>query len=53
MIETVKEIKGYKIERHIGTKGQYFINVREGKGFKEFHMFRTIKSAVEFIEKTL
>ena len=52
MTETVKEIKGHKVERHIGTKRQYFVNVREGKGFKEFHTFRTIKSAVEFIEKT-
>jgi hypothetical protein len=51
MIETVKEIKGFKIQRHIGTKGHYFVNVREGKGFREFHTFKSIKSAVEFIEK--
>ena len=51
MIETVKEIKGIKIQRYIGTKGHYFVNVREGKGFREFHTFKSIKSAVEFIEK--
>lgn len=53
MIETVKTIKGYEIKRYIGTKGQYFVNVREGRGFKEFHRFKSIKSAVEFIEKVL
>lgn len=53
MIETVKEVKGYKVQRHTGTKGHYFVNVREGKGFREFHTFRTQKEAVEFIEKTL
>ena len=53
MIETIKEIKGYKIQRYEGTKGSYFVNVREGKGFREFHTFKTQKAAVEFIEKTL
>ena len=53
MYETVKIIKGYEIKRMIGTRGFYHVTVREGKGFKEFHTFRTIKSAVEFIEKTL
>ena len=53
MYETVKIIKGYEIKRMIGTHGIYHVTVREGKGFKEFHTFRTIKSAIEFIEKTL
>jgi len=53
MIETVKEVKGYKIQRHAGTHGHYFVNIREGKGFREFHTFKTIKSAIEFIEKAL
>ena len=53
MIETIKEIKGYKIQRYEGTKGSYFVNVREGKGFREFHTFKTQKAAAEFIEKTL
>ena len=53
MYETVKVIKGYEIKRMKGTKGAYHVNVREGKGFREFHTFRTIKSAVEFIETAL
>lgn len=53
MIETVAEIKGYKVQRHIGTRGHYFVNVREGKGFREFHTFKTKKAAIEFIEKAL
>lgn len=52
-IETVKTVKGYEIRRYAGTRGQYFVNVREGKGFREFHTFRSIKAAVEFIEKAL
>lgn len=53
MIETVAEIKGYKVQRHIGTRGHYFVNIREGKGFREFHTFKTKKAAIEFIEKAL
>ena len=55
MYETVKTVKGYAITRMIGTRGYYHVNVREinEKGFREFHTFRTIKAAVEFIEKTL
>lgn len=53
MYETVKTVKGYAIVRMIGTRGVYHVNVREGKGFREFHTFRTIKAAVEFIEKAL
>ena len=25
-----------------------YVNIREGKGWKEFHSFRTIKAAAEF-----
>lgn len=53
MYETVKTVKGYDIVRMKGTRGCYHVNVREGKGFKEFHTFRTIKAAVEFIETAL
>lgn len=53
MYETVKVVKGYAITRMIGTRGSYHVTVREGKGFREFHTFRTIKAAVEFIEKAL
>lgn len=53
MYETVKTVKGYDIYRMVGTHGQYYVNVREGKGWKEFHTFRTIKAAAEFIEAVL
>lgn len=53
MYETVKTVKGYEIKRMIGTTGAYHVNVKEGKGFREFHTFRTIKAAVKFIEDTL
>lgn len=50
--ETVKTVKGIAITRAKGTHGFYYVNIREGKGFREFHTFRTIKAAAEFIEKT-
>ena len=53
MYETVKTVNGYEIKRMVGTRGFYHINVREGKGWAEFHTFRTIKAAVDFIEKDL
>lgn len=53
MYETVKTVKGYAITRMVGTRGCYHVNVREGKGWREFHTFRTIKAAVEFIERAL
>lgn len=53
MYETVKVVNGYEIKRMKGTRGQYHVNVREGKGFREFHTFRSIKAATEFIETAL
>ena len=53
MYEVVKVVKGYEIKRMRGTRGQYHVNIREGKGWREFHTFRTIKAAVEFIENAL
>lgn len=53
MYETVKIVNGYAIKRMKGTRGQYHVNVREGKGFREFHTFRSIKAATEFIETAL
>ena len=53
MYEVVKIVNGYEITRMKGMKGHYYVNIREGKGFREFHVFKTIKSAVEFIEKAL
>lgn len=52
MYETVKIVKGIEIKRMKGTRGVYHVNVREGKGWREFHTFKTIKAAAEFIEKT-
>lgn len=51
MWETVKVVKGHAIYRMKGSRGVYHVNVREddGRGFKEFHTFKTIKAAVEFI----
>ena len=57
MYEVVKVVKGYEIKRLKGTRGAYHVNVREREGcggiWREFHTFRTIKAAVEFIEKAL
>ena len=53
MYEVVKVVKGYEITRMKGSKGCYHVNVREGKGFREFHTFKTIKAATEFIQKAL
>ena len=54
MYETVKTVKGHAIYRMKGTRGCYHVNIREcGEGWKEFHTFRTIKAAVEFIETVL
>ena len=53
MYEVVRVVKGYEIKRMKGTHGHYHVNVREGKGWREYHTFKTIKAAVEFIEKTL
>lgn len=53
MYEVVKTVNGVAIWRMIGTHGCYHVNVREGKGWKEFHTFRTIKAAVQFIETAL
>lgn len=55
MYETVKVVKGYKITRMKGTRGAYHVNVREDDqiGFGEFHTFRTIKAATEFIKTAL
>lgn len=53
MYETVKIVNGYEVKRMKGTRGVYHVTVREGKGWQEFHTFRTIKAAVEFIETAL
>lgn len=50
MYETVKVVKGHEIYRMKGTRGFYYVNIREGKGWKEFHSFHTIKAAAQFCE---
>lgn len=49
MYEIVKTVKGYNIERMIGTKGQFFVNTRPNV----FVRFKTIKAATEYIETNL
>ena len=53
MFEVVKVVKGYEIKRMVGTHGAYTVTVREGKGWRECHTFKTIKAAVKFIEDVL
>lgn len=50
MYETVKVVNGYEIIRMKGTKGAYYVNIREGNGWREFHTFKTIKAATAFCE---
>ena len=50
MYETVNVVNGYEIVRMKGTKGFYHVNVKEGKGWREFHTFKTIKAATAFCE---
>ena len=50
MYETVKVVNGFEIYRMKGTHGFYYVNIREGKTWKEFHTFRTIKAAAQFCE---
>lgn len=53
MYEVVKTVKGYDIYRAKGSRGCYHVNIREGKGFREFHTFKTIKAAEQFINTAL
>lgn len=50
MYKVVKIVNGYEIKRMVGTKGFYHVDIREGKSFKEFRTFRTIKAATAFCE---
>ena len=49
MYEIVKTVKGYNIERMIGTKGQFFVKTRPNVSV----WFRTIKAATAYIETNL
>ena len=50
MYEIVKIVNGYKITRAVGTQRYYYVTIREGKGFREFHTFHSIKAATAFCE---
>lgn len=54
-IETVKTVNGYAITRHEGERRFYYVSVRGdmGKGWAEFHTFRSVKKAEEFIKTAL
>lgn len=53
MMETVKVVNGYAIERMKGTRGFYEVTlVRKGK-MRKYMTFKTIKSATEYIEMFL
>ena len=49
MYEIVKTVKGYNIERMIGTRGQFFVKTRPNV----FVRFKTIKAATAYIETNL
>ena len=46
--ETVKTVKGHDIYRMIGTHGFYHVDLDAHRAVN----FKTIKAAVEFIERT-
>lgn len=48
--ELIKTVNGIQITRTVGTKFPYFISLREGNGYKEFHSFKTRKEAIAFAE---
>lgn len=50
MYEVVKVVNGHEITRMKGTRGAYHVNIREDKGWREFHTFKTIKAAAAFCE---
>lgn len=49
MYEIVKTVKGYNIERSVGTRGQFFVYIRPNVSV----WFRTIKAATAYIETRL
>lgn len=55
LYETVKVVNGHPIKRMKGSTGFYYVDVKEdnGKGFRAFQTFRTIKAAEEFIKTDL
>lgn len=52
-METVKTVKGYAIERRIGTRGFFTVTIERTEHITKQITFRTIKAAAEWIEKNL
>jgi hypothetical protein len=51
MYEVVKVVNGYEITRTKGTKGFYYVTLKEwDNGNRKYCTFRTIKAAAEFCE---
>lgn len=50
MRETVKIVNGHAITRMVGTHGHYEVTLSEGKGWRKFQTFKTIKAAAAFCE---
>lgn len=53
MYETVKTVNGHAIRKMKGTRGCYEVTICEGKGFREYQIFKTIKAATDFIKSEL
>lgn len=51
MYEVVATVNGIDIYRMKGSRKCYHINIREGRGWKEFHTFTTLKAAKEFASR--
>lgn len=53
MMETVKVVNGYAIERMKGTRGFYEVTLVRKEKMRKYMTFKTIKSATEYIEMFL
>ena len=53
MFETVRIVKGYRVYRMTGTKSIYHVDLKVLEHSKMRMTFKTIKSAVEYIENNL
>lgn len=51
MYEVVRTIKGIDIVRMKGCRGCYHVCIWECNAWRELRTFKTMKSAVQFIEK--
>lgn len=53
MYEIVKVVNGYEITRMKGTRSCYHVVIEKNDFFEKSCTFKTIKSAVQFIETAL